>query len=237
MAEKVKADYAIFGEPSHVENITIGYKGGLRLKITFKTQTGHSSAPWLYENAIEKAFELWQKIKKSNPPVEKQESPYNAVTACLIKMTGGKRGSTVPSESEMQIDMRVPPRLTSSQIFSDVQNVVKRFQQDNPKVAIRLMVEDSNEPFEADTTSPLVRALSFAIRKVRHKTPVLLRKTGTGDMNILGPAMNIPIVTYGPGDSHLDHTKNENIDISEYLDGIEVYKETVLKLGQLHKKK
>jgi LysW-gamma-L-lysine carboxypeptidase len=237
IAEKVKADYAIFGEPSHVENITIGYKGGLRLKISFKTQTGHSSAPWLYENAIEKAFELWQEIKKSIPEVEKQVSPYNAVTACLIKMTGGKKGSTVPSESEMQIDMRVPPRLTSAQIFSDVQNIVKRFQQDNPKVETKLMVEDSNEPFEADTTSPLVRALSFAIRKVRHKRPVLLRKTGTGDMNILGPAMNIPIVTYGPGDSHLDHTKNENIEISEYLDGIEIYKETVIKLGQLHKKK
>ncbi len=87
-----------FGEPSHVENITIGYKGSLRLKLIFKTQTGHSSAPWLYENAIEKAFELWQEIKNSYPPVEKQESPYNAVTFCLIKVAGGKDSSTVPSE-------------------------------------------------------------------------------------------------------------------------------------------
>jgi LysW-gamma-L-lysine carboxypeptidase len=64
---------------------------------------------------------------------------------------------------------------------------------------------------------------------------VLLRKTGTGDMNILGRAMNAPIVTYGPGDSHLDHTKDEHIVISEYLDGIQVYKETLLKLIELHK--
>ena len=33
----LKADYAIFGEPSGVENITIGYKGGLKFKITCKT--------------------------------------------------------------------------------------------------------------------------------------------------------------------------------------------------------
>jgi LysW-gamma-L-lysine carboxypeptidase len=49
--------------------------------------------------------------------------------------------------------------------------------------------------------------------------------------------MNLPIVTYGPGDSHLDHTKDEHIIISEYLDGIQVYKETLLKLAELHNKK
>jgi LysW-gamma-L-lysine carboxypeptidase len=53
-------------------------------------------------------------------------------------------------------------------------------------------------------------------------------------MNILGKAMNLPIVTYGPGDSHLDHTLDEHIVIGEYLDSIRVYKETLLKLSELH---
>jgi LysW-gamma-L-lysine carboxypeptidase len=56
-------------------------------------------------------------------------------------------------------------------------------------------------------------------------------------MNILGKAMNMPIVTYGPGDSHLDHTVEEHIVISEYLNAIEVYKETILKLAELHNNK
>jgi LysW-gamma-L-lysine carboxypeptidase len=49
--------------------------------------------------------------------------------------------------------------------------------------------------------------------------------------------MNMPIVTYGPGDSHLDHTVDEHIDIDEYLAGIQVYKETILKLSELHNNK
>jgi LysW-gamma-L-lysine carboxypeptidase len=53
-------------------------------------------------------------------------------------------------------------------------------------------------------------------------------------MNILGKAMNLPIVTYGPGDSHLDHTLDENIEVKEYLDSIAVYKETLLRLGDLY---
>jgi len=233
----ISADYAIFGEPSGVGNITIGYKGNLHLKITCKTETGHSSTPWLYENALEKAFELWQQIQNSLPPLKTQKSPFYAVTACLTKMTGGTATSVIPFESEIHIDLRVPPPLTAAQVFNNANKVIERYKDENPKVKVKVAIEDSNEPFEVDKSSPLVKALSASIRKVRGKPATLLRKTGTGDMNILGRAMNAPIVTYGPGDSHLDHTKDEHIIISEYLDGVQVYKETLLKLAELHKNK
>ena len=90
----------------------------------------------------------------------------------------------------------------------------------NPKVKIVYSIEDSNEPFEINKTSPLVRALSYSIRTTIGKPATLLRKTGTGDMNILGRAINAPIVTYGPGDSHLDHTKDEHIKINDYIKSI-----------------
>jgi len=234
--EGIQADYAIFGEPSGAENITIGYKGNLHLKITCTTETGHSSTPWLYENALEKAFELWQQIKNSYPPIEKQESPYYAITACLTKLVGGKATSVIPFESEMHLDIRIPPPLTSTQVLGDTKKVISQYQAANPKVAVKVEVKDSNEPFEVNKNSPLVHAFSSSIRKVLNKTATLLRKTGTGDMNILGRALNVPIVTYGPGDSHLDHTTDEHIVISEYLDSIQVYKETLLKLAELHKK-
>lgn len=235
--EGIEADYAIFGEPSGVENITIGYKGQIQLKVTLKTQTGHSSTPWLYENALEKAYEVWEQIKNSYPPVEKQESPFQAVTACLTKVSGGRANSVIPFESEIHIDIRIPPQFTSAQVFEEIQKVVAQYQANNPKVAVKATVEDSVEPFEVNKSSPLVHALSASVRKVLNKPATLLRKTGTGDMNILGKAMNLLIVTYGPGDSHLDHTLDEHIIISEYLDSIQIYKETILKLAELHNNK
>jgi LysW-gamma-L-lysine carboxypeptidase len=235
--EGIEADYAIFGEPSGAENITIGYKGNLHIKITCKTETGHSSTPWLYENALEKAFELWQQIKNSLPPIEKQESPYYAITACLIKLAGGKATSVIPFESEMDIDIRIPPPLSAAQVFSDTKKVISQYQSANPEVTVKVEVKDTNDPFEVNKSSPLVHALSASIRKVFGKPATLLRKTGTGDMNILGRAVNAPIITYGPGDSHLDHTKDEHIIINEYLASIQVYKETLLKLAELHNNK
>ena len=84
--------------------------------------------------------------------------------------------------------------------------IIAIYQNANPKVGIKAIVLDTVEPFEANKASPLVHVISSSVRKVLNKPATLLRKTGTGDMNILGKAMNLPIVTYGPGDSHLDHT-------------------------------
>jgi LysW-gamma-L-lysine carboxypeptidase len=80
----------------------------------------------------------------------------------------------------------------------------------------------------------LVRALSLSIIDVRKKSPILVRKTGTGDMNILGNTFKIPVVTYGPGDPHSSHTVDERIEIKEYLASIEVFGRALFHLSRLH---
>jgi len=47
-------------------------------------------------------------------------------------------------------------------------------------------------------------------------------KSGTSDMNVVGPVWSCPIVAYGPGDSTLDHTPGEHIDLDEYHRSIAV---------------
>jgi [amino group carrier protein]-lysine/ornithine hydrolase len=239
ITQGIKADYAVFGEPSGVENVTIGYKGQIQLRIVCKTETGHASTPWLYDNALEKAYELWEHIKNASsyPSLDPSASPYNAVTACLVQVTGGEATSVVPFEVEMNLDVRVPIQFSTGQVFEQIQKIITKYQVANPKVSVKATVLDTVEPFEVNKASPLVHVLSSSVRKVLNKPATLLHKTGTGDMNILGKAMNLPIVTYGPGDSHLDHTLDEHIEIKEYLDSIAVYKETLLRLGELHNSK
>lgn len=239
ITQGIKADYAIFGEPSGVENITIGYKGQIQLKIMCRTQTGHSSTPWLFENALEKAYELWGQIKAAcpYPSLEPEETPFNAITVCLVRIVGGRGNSVIPYEAEMNLDVRVPIQFTTAQVYEQMSKIIANYQSANPKVNIKATVLDTVEPFEVTKASPLVHVLSSSVRKVLNKPATLLRKTGTGDMNILGKAMNIPVVTYGPGESHLDHTLDEHIDISEYLDSIQVYKEALLRLAELHNSK
>jgi len=134
----------------------------------------------------------------------------------------------------MNLDVRVPIQFSTAQVFEQIEKIIAKYKTDNPKVSVKATVLDTVEPFEVNKASPLVHVLSSSVRKVLNKPAKLLHKTGTGDMNILGKAMNLPIVTYGPGDSHLDHTLDEHIEIDEYLDAIQVYKEALLKLSELH---
>jgi [amino group carrier protein]-lysine/ornithine hydrolase len=76
----------------------------------------------------------------------------------------------------------------------------------------------------------ITRALTRAIRQQRAQ-PSLVLKTGTADMNIVGPAWSCPIVAYGPGDAALDHTPDEHIVLAEYLQSIDVL---TTALRQLH---
>ncbi|MBC7240154.1 MAG: M20/M25/M40 family metallo-hydrolase, partial [Chloroflexi bacterium] len=80
--------------------------------------------------------------------------------------------------------------------------------------------------YRCERNNPLVSAFNRAIRskglKPKHKM-----KSGTADMNLLAPVWGCPSVAYGPGDSSLDHTPREHINIKEYLLSIEILKEVL----------
>ncbi len=234
--EGISTDYAVFGEPSGVDNITIGYKGSLNLKISCETKGGHPSAPWLFVNAIEKAYELWGLIKNFHLPNEDLESRFYSLSSCLINMHGGEPRNRTPSKCEFSVDIRIPPQLNTEKVFNSIKNIVDSFSRTNPNINTRISLIGKTEPFETSIDSILVRSFSWAIRKTRKNRVTLLKKTGTADINELSLALKIPMIAYGPGDSHLDHTSNEHIIIDDYLDSINIYREAIMRLFALYNK-
>jgi LysW-gamma-L-lysine carboxypeptidase len=73
----------------------------------------------------------------------------------------------------------------------------------------------------AGKNTPVVRAFLKGIRDAGG-SPRFKMKTGTSDMNILAPAWGCPALAYGPGDSRLDHTPDEAIELDEFHHGVEV---------------
>jgi len=233
----IQPDYAIFGEPSGLEKIVFGYKGIVTVKVAVETPSGHSAAPWLFDNAIEKAMEFWRQIRKLHLREEKLKSRFYSITSCLTGIKGGDNSASfIPSHCEIYVQLRIPPQLTPEVVFEEVKRRIDRYKATNPKVKVNVEKMDVAKAFEADRRSVIVRALAWGIRKTTLNYASFSRKTGTGDMNVLGNALKIPVVTYGPGDSRLDHTPNEHIDIQEYLKSIEVLKKTLTKLPDFVKK-
>jgi LysW-gamma-L-lysine carboxypeptidase len=233
----IQPDYAIFGEPSGLEKVVFGYKGIVTVKVSVETPSGHSAAPWLFDNAIEKAMEFWRQIRKLHLREEKLKSRFYSITSCLTKIQGGNTSASfIPSHCEIYVQLRIPPQLSPEVVFEEVKRKIDRYKATNPKVTVSVEMVDVARAFEADRRSVIVRALAWGIRKTTLNYASFSRKTGTGDMNVLGNALKIPVVTYGPGDSRLDHTPNEHIDIQEYLKSIEVLKKTLTKLPDFAKR-
>ena len=231
---KSAIDYAIFGEPSGISNITIAYKGRFAFRLTCDVGTSaHASAPWLAKNSIEEVYDFWQAIQLEIGRLDSGSDKSSKVTCSLTEISGGSSHNVTPQKCKITVDIRIPTTNTSRKIQELVASIVKEVSiKKNVRATYR--IEDMTEPFEADHTSPLVRALSLSIIDVCRKRPILLRKTGTGDMNILGNAFRIPVVTYGPGDPHSSHTIDERISIAEYISSIEVYSTTLFHTSRLH---
>jgi LysW-gamma-L-lysine carboxypeptidase len=87
----------------------------------------------------------------------------------------------------------------------------------------------SERPFQAQKNTPVVRALLRAIRAAGGR-PRFKLKTGTSDMNVVGPAWGCPIAAYGPGDSSLDHTPDEHISVEEFRRGVGVLAQALTEL-------
>jgi len=227
MRQKLDVDYAVFGEPSGAKNITFAYKGKVDFRIKCQTTSGHVGAQHLLENAIEKGFELWNKIKATCAELESPQGVFYSVTPCLTKIGNQRTSGGVPDVCILDVDVRLPPTQKADACEGLIGKTIDEFRAGNPNVSIVSKVADRVEPFVADRTTPLMKALKKAIIEVTGEQPNFLRKTGTGDMNIFGAKMGVPSATYGPGDSMLNHTNRERIELSEYAQSIQVYKRII----------
>jgi LysW-gamma-L-lysine carboxypeptidase len=234
VSEGMDADYAVFGEPTNVTTVTVGYRGSFLLRIICETETGHSSAPWLFENAVEKTFEIWNLVKGLRMHQEDSESRFRSLSKNLRYLEGGNESNIVPPRCEGMIEIRIPPSITVDELTQEVFNLIEGYKAENPDVIVEAEVVDSTEPYVADRKSTLVRAFTRAIWGRMKERVMLVHKTGTGDMNTLGRAMSIPVVTYGPGDSHLDHTHNECISLQDYMDSINVIVDAIKRLHETY---
>ncbi len=234
--QKLDVNHAIFGEPSGAKNITFAYKGKVDFRIKCQTLSGHVGAQHLLENAVEKGFELWNKIKAACAEFQSPQGVFYSVTPCLIKVSSQRTSGGIPDVCLLDVDVRLPPSVKADACEKLIGKAVDEFRAVNPNVSVASKVVDRVEPFVADRTTSLVKALEKAVVEVTGEPPRFLRKTGTGDMNIFGAESGVPSVTYGPGDSMLSHTKNECIDLSEYATSIQVYKSTIENLVNSSKK-
>jgi len=234
---KLDIDYAIFGEPSGIKQVTIAYKGRLAINLRINVgESAHASAPWLSKNAIEESMVFIKELRRILESGQQDKKKGMMITATLTEINGGTSHNITPKECVSTLDIRIPVDTNCKKVEEIIAESVAQVSKKRGVEAFYSIL-DETDPFEAPHNSSLVRAFTLGMLDIEHTRPTLIRKTGTGDMNVIGTRLKIPVVTYGPGDPHASHTINESVSIDEYLRGIEILKRTLHHLKRLHDRK
>jgi LysW-gamma-L-lysine carboxypeptidase len=214
LVPRYRPDAVIIGEPSGWEHITLGYKGTLSVHYRLRRPRGHTAGQG--ETPAECAVAFWNAVvgyaSAWNAGKERQ---FDMLTPTLVSICTESDG--FQEQVEMYINLRWP-------LGVDIEEV--RAWMEERAAPAELTFGTCEPPYRADKNTPLVRAFLQGIRAVGG-TPRFKLKTGTSDMNVVGPAWGCPIAAYGPGDSNLDHTPEEHILIEDYLRAIAVLEQVL----------
>jgi [amino group carrier protein]-lysine/ornithine hydrolase len=192
-----RPDALIVGEPSGLDTVVVGYKGVLRVELRVSRPPAHSSRP--DAKAVEVAADFWQDARRW---LASRHPAARAFEQSLPTLTG-LRGDARHAVAAMSC--RTPPGFDSAAAVAWLRGRAGPDQ---------LTVVEDVPAVRASRADPVAAALAGAIRH-RVGPPAMKVKLGTCDMNWLAPVWTVPVAAYGPGNSRLDHTDEERIELAE----------------------
>ena len=212
VAKNYQPDFAIIGEPNRWDRVSLGYKGSAWVTVSVHRALAHTAGR--QESACEAAVAIWQTLQAWAESFNTgRERAFEQLMLTLRGMESG--GDGFEEWARLRIGARLPLDLPPSAWFARVDELAASAKVERRGFAL--------PAFQCDKNTSLVRAFLTGIR-ASGGTPSFVYKTGTADLNIVGPAWGCPSLVYGPGDSALDHTPDEHIALEEYAKAVTVLK-------------
>ena len=112
-------DFAITGEPTDL-HIGVQSKGVLALRITVGGKSAHGSTPWLGDNAVLKAIDVFRQIS-AMPFARESSELFDRPSISLGRVIGGDAFNKVPDCCVIDVDIRYLPGQDPRRILSDVE--------------------------------------------------------------------------------------------------------------------
>ncbi len=221
VANQYQPDFAIIGEPNQWDRMALGYKGSAWTNVTVKRGQVHSASG--EQTAAEAAVEVWLKIKAY---VDSFNADKQKVFDKLLLTLRGMESDSNDFEqwARLKVGVRLPVDVSPEAWYERLNETLIPKGENRVSETFRVLIEPTGfavPAWRCEKNTQLVRAFLSGIRS-QGGEPRFVYKTGTADLNIVAPVWKCPAVVYGPGDSALDHTPNEHINLEEYAKAVQV---------------
>lgn len=218
ISSRWRPDACIIGEPSGFDGVTLGYKG--RLLMTARATCPNTHTAGQQPSACDQVSRFWarilERVESFNTGVDRG---FDQIQATIRELASTSNG--LEQHARLEGSFRLPPAVGPKEITALMRETRDTIVADHPELSIDLTFEGPEVAHATDRSDPVVRALSASIREQGHRPRPKL-KTGTADLNVVAPIWKCPIAAYGPGDSALDHTPNEHINLEEFHASIDI---------------
>jgi succinyl-diaminopimelate desuccinylase len=147
-------DFAITGEPTDM-HIGIQAKGVLAMRIEVTGKAAHGSTPWIGDNAVLKAIDVFRQIEIL-PFARESSDLFDRPSINLGRIVGGDALNKVPDLCAIDVDVRYLPGQDADDIRAAVDELPDA----------RVVKVFHRRPAIVDRDNPFVQALGEAIARV-----------------------------------------------------------------------
>lgn len=213
-------DAAIVAEPTLL-HVVVAHRGATRFRIRTRGRACHSSNPSLGTNAIYRMARVLSALEEYATVLPSKIVPHplcGSATLSVGRIYGGTSVNVVPDDCAIEIDRRVVPGESSSEVIADIHRFLKSqlefdFEFEPPWIEACTLNNDQN--------AWLANSLLSQVRQVAGKREAIGVFYGTHASRIA--AKGVPSVVFGPGSIDQAHTKDEWIAIDELEKAAEIY--------------
>jgi succinyl-diaminopimelate desuccinylase len=202
-------DFAITGEPTDL-HIGIEAKGVLALRLEVDGTAAHGATPWLGDNAVLNAIDVFRSIE-SLPFARHSSELFDRPSINLGRILGGDALNKVPDRCVIDVDIRYLPDQDPASILEEVRGL--------PGCETSSLF--TRPPAIVDRDSPFVRGLRASAAAHHDGEPMSVGRDGASDA-VSFLRVGVPAVEFGPvGSGH--HGPAEWVSVSS----LETYRQAL----------
>ncbi len=181
----------------------------------------HGSTPWLGENAVLRAMEIYRRVG-ALPFMSASSEMFPSPSVNLGRIEGGDALNSVPDTCRMWLDIRCLPDQDRTEIVAQIQAI-------DPEARIELILNKAGA--RVPSTHPLVTTL-VEVARAADPTARAVGRDGSSDA-IPFLEVGVPAVEFGPvGAGH--HGPDEYVEIASlqpYRESLVAFVRAVATLG------
>jgi len=193
-------DFAITGEPTDL-HVGVEAKGVLALRLEVVGVAAHGATPWLGDNAVLRALDVFRSIE-SLPFARQSSELFDRPSINLGRILGGDALNKVPDRCAIDVDIRYLPDQDPATLLEQVGGI--------PGAEVAQLF--TRPPAVVDRDLPYLQALRTAISAHHDGEPMSVGRDGASDA-VSFLRVGVPAVEFGPtGAGH--HGPEEWVSIS-----------------------